>query len=256
MPRKPLEENKYIRINKLCRERFRGVITWPDTGKEEYKEGLSQEELAVLIGLPKSKRYLISNYEYGKEPIDLDTVTKIADVLNCSIDVLLNRPINVTFNYQNNSLRAVGLKQLTRNHFEIDSQLSGDIKLDAKFYDRGGTIAAYVLEDDCESMNLHKGDVIIIDKDVKEYINSYTENRYICMITDQTIKKDSSRQGYYFSEVGIARDLNGVEKKRSFYYKTFDGTLKIVGCQVVQRLAIAVVIQTIHYYMKDRPSKK
>lgn len=256
MPRKKLKEDIYPRINKLCRERFRGTVIWPDTNVEEYKEGLTQEELAILLSIPKTHRDLISNYEHGKEAIDLKTIIKMADILNCSIDTLLNRPINVTFNYQSNNLRAVGLTPLGRGHYQIDDETKGDIKLDAKFYDRGGNIAAYLLESDCEVLHLLKGDVIIVDKGIKDYINSYTNDTYYCLISEPTVKKHSVVSGYYFSEVGICRDINGVEKKRSFYYKTFDGTLKVVGCQVIQRLAVAVVIQTVHYCMKDRPKDK
>ena len=54
--------------------------------------------------------------------------------------------------------------------------------------------------------------------------------------------------GYYFCNVGLAQDLNGRDKKRSFYYTDINNQLKIVGCQVVQRGTYGVVVQAIKFF--------
>lgn len=50
--------------------------------------GLTQEELGDLVGLTKAS---ISFYESGKQDPGVDTLKRIADVLNVSVDNLLGR---------------------------------------------------------------------------------------------------------------------------------------------------------------------
>lgn len=58
----------------------------------EHK-GLSQEELGKVLNKTKNN---ISQYETGKREPDLDTLNKIADFFNVSVDYLLGRTENPT----------------------------------------------------------------------------------------------------------------------------------------------------------------
>ena len=49
MPKLSNEPAKYPRINDQIRKRFRGNVVL--NGKEVFKEGLNQEELAELLGM-------------------------------------------------------------------------------------------------------------------------------------------------------------------------------------------------------------
>lgn len=51
------------------------------------KSGMSQEELGIKIGV---SRYTISYWEIGKRSPSLHEAQKIAEVLNCSLDDLVN----------------------------------------------------------------------------------------------------------------------------------------------------------------------
>ena len=52
------------------------------------REGLSQEEFAEHIGVTQQ---MVSKYESGTKVPAVSTLVDIADVLNCSIDGLLDR---------------------------------------------------------------------------------------------------------------------------------------------------------------------
>lgn len=49
-------------------------------------KGMTQKELAASVGLAAST---IANYETGKREPDLSTLCQIADVLDCSLDMLI-----------------------------------------------------------------------------------------------------------------------------------------------------------------------
>lgn len=55
---------------------------------EREKQGWSQKFLAEHTGIPSSN---ISRYETGERKPDIDTLVRLADFLNCSVDYLLGR---------------------------------------------------------------------------------------------------------------------------------------------------------------------
>lgn len=50
--------------------------------------GLTQEELAARFG---SRKTLISNYEIGRNTPDIETLWKLADIFDITIDELVGR---------------------------------------------------------------------------------------------------------------------------------------------------------------------
>ncbi|NEZ46119.1 helix-turn-helix domain-containing protein [Clostridium niameyense] len=54
--------------------------------KERIEKGINQPELAKALNVSKQT---VSNWENGKRTPDADTLTKIADFFNCSVDYLL-----------------------------------------------------------------------------------------------------------------------------------------------------------------------
>ena len=46
------------------------------------------------------------------------------------------------------------------------------MKFDAKFADRPNNICAYLLQSDSSVLGLLKGDAVIVDKDIRHYINN------------------------------------------------------------------------------------
>jgi len=64
------------------------------------KRGLSQYELADRLGFSRGQ---ISNYEQGKREPDHETLTKIADFFDVSIDYLLGRTDDPTMNRTNHN---------------------------------------------------------------------------------------------------------------------------------------------------------
>lgn len=55
---------------------------------ERKRQGWSQRYLAELTGIPSSN---ISRYENGERKPDIDTLIRLADFLNCSVDYLVGR---------------------------------------------------------------------------------------------------------------------------------------------------------------------
>ena len=253
MPKVKNEYGPYPRINDLVRKNYKGEVEWPD-GSTTYVEGLNQEEIAVLLGTPKKDRYKISYYENGIEEIPLSLLVKMADILHASIDLLLKRPFDISYNSQNNGLPTLLLSRANDKVLFIDDSAKGFVHLDEKFPEDSSTLKAFVLQTDSDTLDLKKGSLIIVDTNIKKYINTSTSKRHMCMMTTQYLSQDgkgySARQGIYFSSVGIAQDLNGRDKKRSFYYSDLENQIKIVGCQVVQRAAFGVVIQAVKYFVK------
>ena len=50
--------------------------------------GLTQEELAARFG---SRKTLISNYEIGRNTLDIETLWELADIFDITIDELVGR---------------------------------------------------------------------------------------------------------------------------------------------------------------------
>ena len=50
--------------------------------------GLTQEELAARFG---SRKTLISNYEIGRNPPDIETLWELADIFDITLDELVGR---------------------------------------------------------------------------------------------------------------------------------------------------------------------
>ena len=50
--------------------------------------GMTQEQLANICGLEQSR---IARYESGKREPDLDTLRKLAEALDCTLDELIGR---------------------------------------------------------------------------------------------------------------------------------------------------------------------
>ena len=253
MPKVNNECGPYPKVNDSVRKNYKGEVTWPD-GTTSYVEGLNQEELAVLLGMPKKDRYKISYYENGIEEIPLSLLVKMADILHASIDLLLKRPLDISFNSQSNGIPTLLLSKANDKVLFIDPSHYGFVHLDEKFPEDSSSLKGYVLQADSETLGLKKGSLIIVDTNVKKYINTSTSKRHMCMMNVNYLSYDgdghSAKQGIYFSSVGIAQDLNGKDKKRSFYYTDLDNQIKIVGCQVVQRTACGVVIQAVKYFVK------
>lgn len=53
---------------------------------QREKRGMTQKELATAIGIATST---VANYETGKRKPDPDTLCKIADALDCTLDALV-----------------------------------------------------------------------------------------------------------------------------------------------------------------------
>ena len=249
MPKVNVEPGPYPKINSSVRKNFKGVVTLKEQG-EVYKEGLTQDELAELLNID---RYELSYYENGQKEIPVSLLMQMAKALNCSIDLLLGMPFDYAYNKQNNNLTTITLSQVQRGFYKLDDKLKGIMKFDAKFADRPNNICAYLLQSDSSVLGLLKGDAVIVDKDIRHYINNSMNQKCTCMLSGDYIEegKHGVATAYYFSEVGVATDLYGNKKKRSFYYYTHTGELKIVGCQVIQRICHAVVIQSVKYHLLD-----
>lgn len=245
MPKEKLESGTYPIINDSVRKNYRHVVNG------EITKGLTQSELMDKMNLPKKDRYKLSYFEQGQLDCPVSLLVKMADALDASTDLLLNRPFNAFYDHQNNCIPSIALNKVKPNAYQINEKIRGPFCFDTMFKDRPNNIKGFLLQDDCELLGLHKGDMVIVDADVKHYINTSTSRRYMCLINDSFNPKGSHRleQCYYFSEVGIASDINGQQKKRSFYYRNPDNVLCIAGCQVLQRNAVGVVLQTIRYYI-------
>lgn len=250
MPKLSNEPAKYPRINDQIRKRFRGNVIL--NGKEVFKEGLNQEELAELLGMNKKDRYKLSYYEQGREECPLELLKKMADVLDCSIDSLLDMPFKYTWHHQGNSLQTAMFKTVDREVYEMDFDKKGIIDIGYKFKDNPTTIRAFILDTNNETLGARKGDLVIVDTDVKKYINSNTSSRYLALVRiDAFLKKNthSASTAYYFSEVGAATDMAGNVKKRSFFFRTPTKQLVIAGCQYAQRSIDAIVVQIEKFFM-------
>ena len=245
MPKETLKSDTYPRINDSVRKRYRHTVD----GK--IVEGINQSELMEKMNLPKKDRYKLSYYEQGQLDCPVSLLVKMADALDCSTDVLLNRPFNACYDHQNNTIQTIGIEFIDKNKYSFNASLKGNVKLDTKFKDRPNNIRGFLLQSDSELLGLRKGDLVITDADVKHYINTSTSQRYMCLLSANVLNKNtgSVKECYFFSEVGIATDINGAQKKRSFYYKNLNNELCIAGCQVLQRAVVAVVLQTIRYYL-------
>lgn len=76
------------------------------------KRGLSREQLAERLGL---SYHAIAKYETGKRSPDQDTILKIADYFNVSVDYLLGRSDNpMPLNDDDRVLRKIGAVPVTK----------------------------------------------------------------------------------------------------------------------------------------------
>lgn len=85
------------------------------------KKGITQQQLAATLNLSKNA---ISHYEKGINMPNLDTVQKIADVFNVSVDYLLGR---TTIQFSFSALKSAFTKENTVDDF-LQQILSLDIQ--------------------------------------------------------------------------------------------------------------------------------
>ncbi|KEH91633.1 XRE family transcriptional regulator (plasmid) [Clostridium botulinum C/D str. BKT12695] len=86
--------------------------------KERIEKGINQPELAKILNVSKQT---VSNWENGKRTPDADTLTKLADFFNCSVDYLLGKtdilsPNSTIQNAINKSSTLELLKKLIDEH--------------------------------------------------------------------------------------------------------------------------------------------
>lgn len=250
MPNKSKPEGTYYKISSAIREHFKGEMTI--NGETKYVERPTQEQLTLALGLPKSDRPKISDYELGKQECPMNLLIKWADVLDTTVDALLGRPFRATYHSQNNRITSMLLDEVQPGVYSFNTSKKGNAFLDYKFKDGTTTIRGYVLQNYNKELDLPKGSLIIVDTNVKKYINYQTINRFLCMFLTSYVKEgtQTAKPAYFFTEVGMATDIKGNGKVRSFYFKNEKKQLVIGGCQYVQRQIAGVVIQAIKYFVK------
>ncbi len=102
-------------------------MPFPEILKElREKRGFTQEQLAAILNLTKNA---ISHYEKNINSPNIDTIQKIADVFDVSVDYLLGRT-SVQFKFsliKSSFARGISLDDFLQRLLLLDSQHRADI---------------------------------------------------------------------------------------------------------------------------------
>lgn len=102
-------------------------MPFPEILKElREKKGFTQEQLASMLNLTKNA---ISHYEKNINSPNIDTIQKIADVFDVSVDYLLGRT-TVQFKYsllKSSFAKGISLDDFLQQILLLDSQHRSDI---------------------------------------------------------------------------------------------------------------------------------
>lgn len=236
----------YPILNKSIRRTYPHYEVLPD-GFKLLHAGESQAEAIKALGL-KMDASTLSAYENGRADCPASLLVKMADRYGCSVDGLLSRDMT-GFRYGSYNPRLELLKiAVAENNLQFT--LTKDEKkvylLDEKF-SKDLKVKALRVSEDLPTLNAKKGDVILIDTNLKKYIKPDMSTKLMCMFTNNA--RDALDTRYWFGYINQVYDGTGITRGKCFYYNLPNGEMQLCRYDLLDSRIYAVVIQVINYYI-------
>lgn len=236
----------YPTINAEIRRTYPHYVKSHD-GSIYQEKGESQDEMIYHLGLRMDPSTL-SAYENGRADCPASLLVMMADRFGCSVDALLSRDMSgFRYNSYNPRIELLKLSPVEDNlRFTLTGDTSETYTLDEKFA-KSLTVKAFRIPADLPVLNAKAGDIVLIDTDVKKYVNKDMDKRFMCMLTNQA--RDIFNLRYWFGYVNQVFDDAGIARGKCFYFNLPKGQMKLCRYETLTDYVYGVVVQVVRYYI-------